>query len=64
MMSGFGGGNDPALADARKARRTADNSAKDRLMDLLTEDQKQLPSEDSLREDPWQAMAGGDEDEE
>jgi hypothetical protein len=34
-------------------------------MDLLTEDQKkQLPSEDSLREDPWQAMAGGDEDEE
>lgn len=65
MMSGFGGGNDPALADARKARRAADNSAKDRLMDLLTEDQKkQLPSEDSLREDPWQAMAGGDEDEE
>ena len=53
-----------ALADARKARRAADRAAQDRLMDLLTEDQKkQLPSEDSLREDPWQAMMGGEDEE-
>lgn len=65
MMSGFGGGSDPALGDARKARRAVDKAAQERLMDLLTEDQKkQLPSEDSLREDPWQAMMGGGEDEE
>jgi Spy/CpxP family protein refolding chaperone len=68
MMSGFGGGSDPALAEARKARREADKAAQDRLMDLLTADQKkQLPSEDSLREDPMQAMfggGGGDEEEE
>lgn len=64
MMSGFGGESDPALADARKARRAADRAAQDRLMDLLTEDQKkQLPSEDSLREDPWQAMMGGEDEE-
>lgn len=66
MMSGFGGGNDPALGEARKARRGVDTAAQERLMDLLTADQKkQLPSEDSLREDPWQAMmGGGGEDEE
>lgn len=66
MMNQFGGGGgDAALGDARKARRDADRVAQERLMGLLTEDQKkQLPSEDSLREDPWQAMMGGAEGEE
>lgn len=66
MMSQFGGGaSNTALGDARKARREADKAAQERLMGMLTEDQKaQLPSEDSLREDPWQAMMGGGEEEE
>lgn len=64
MMSSFGGENDAALSDARKARREVEKASRERLMDILTEEQKkQLPTEDSLREDPFQAMMGGDDEE-
>ncbi len=58
MMQGFGGGGgNKELGDARKARREADKAAKEKLMEVLSPDQqKQLPSDDSLRENPWEAM--------
>lgn len=63
-MGGEGGGN-KELNDARRARRTLDQQAQETLMELLTPEQKkQMPSADSMRENPWEAMMPVEEVEE
>ena len=58
MMGGFSGQpQDPALKEARDARKQLDTDTRDKVMAILTESQRaKLPVIKAERENPWGAM--------
>jgi hypothetical protein len=58
MMGGFSGQpQDPALKEARDARKQLDSETRDKVMAILTESQRaKLPVIKAERENPWGAM--------